>query len=270
MIIEILNLSDLPPNLSTLRIVRFFYNSFPTKLISLTLPGSALSCLEESPLPSSLQSLYIEASYIYPVTADMFGKIALKTLHFLGKGDPVQTTSPVSNLLPPSVEDLRFSDTFKYALEVNMLPPSLTRLQFGHDYNTRIDEKVLPESLTELRFGAMFNEFVALPLNLKILHFGRCFDQPLNDLPQSLQKLVFGEKRRGRQEYMLFEERSCYFNRNLLLPPNLTHLKLGSSFLSTIFNIPSTLKKLCLTYPVQLRVALQKRHYIKKKICCSF
>jgi hypothetical protein len=53
----------------------------------------------------------------------------------------------------------------------------------------------LPTSITELSVGCYFNQPIlvgVLPINLRILNFGVCFNQPLPILPSTLTTLHLG------------------------------------------------------------------------------
>ena len=87
----------------------------------------------------------------------------------------------------------------------------------------------LPNSLTHLTFGQNFNQEVnVLPNSITHLTFGICFNQKVNNLPNSLTHLTFGWK----------------FNQEVNdLPKSLTHLTFNYDFNQKI-DIPFTIKYL--------------------------
>jgi hypothetical protein len=92
------------------------------------------------------------------------------------------------------------------------------------------DSLELPREVRILSFGREFNQNIAqFPKNLEYLEFGDKFNMPIPELPSSLKGLSFGQ---------------C-FNFDLPpLPPNLQYLKLGKSFNKAIIELPSKLKYL--------------------------
>jgi len=74
------------------------------------------------------------------------------------------------------------------------LPHSLTTITFGHDYNQPLDAVSFPLSLKVIIFGNIFNQSldkVSLPFGIQSITFGCNYKKPLNNLPNSVEKLVF-------------------------------------------------------------------------------
>jgi hypothetical protein len=82
----------------------------------------------------------------------------------------------------------------------------------------------LPQTLTKLTFGFSFNKSVDnLPQTLTNLTFGGNFNKPVDNLPCSLTDLTFGD----------------YFNQPVdNLPCSLTDLTFGGNFNQTLDNLP--------------------------------
>lgn len=131
--------------------------------------------------------------------------------------------------LPPSLSRLTFwaDSQFNQPLD---LPQGLLVLKLGQDFNQPL--LALPSSLKQLRLGDAFNQ--ALELSSTCLEYldmwSNCrFDEPLDQLPDSLLTLRTGQK----------------FNQSLdKLPQSLTSLTLGYSFEQPIDCLPATLRVL--------------------------
>ncbi len=119
--------------------------------------------------------------------------------------------------------------------DLNLLPVTVTSLlmDFGHRL---IPGVVFPISLRVLKFGKYFNQPVddiKFPEGLESLQFGMSFNQPVNQLqlPMGLKHLVFGQG---------FNQ-PCH---DLKLPPGLLRLVFGLSFSQIWPSFPESLEHL--------------------------
>ena len=111
--------------------------------------------------------------------------------------------------LPPNLTHLTFGSYFNQ--NVDKLPPNLTHLTFEGRFNQKLN--CLPRNLTHLTFGwifdkdkcpsnltysihnGIFNQDVDnLPQNLTHLTFGNNFNQNINNLPFTIQKIIIHDK----------------------------------------------------------------------------
>ena len=150
-----------------------------------------------------------------------------------------------SNVFFPSkLTHLIFGNMFNRTIN---LPCHLTHLEFGEDFNCEIN---LPPLLTHLIFGIEFNSNVNLPSTLKYLkidsnnkylinnlidgieelHLEFHFRLKLNDLPNSIKKIIFSYD-------------SCYSEELNCLPNSLEYLILNKTYNKKI-NIPKQIKKI--------------------------
>lgn len=150
-------------------------------------------------------------------------------------------------ILPKNLLILEFCVLSKFTLEIHELPPNLKRLHFSVDYNLQNIRCKLPNMLTYLRVGKVDNNDILnnmlpdtletliirnmsnipitrFPPNLKKLSFEGQFNQPLDNLPQSLIKL-----------YMVGSQ----FNHPLPKLPNIKHLILPYIYNKPITDFPS-------------------------------
>lgn len=107
------------------------------------------------------------------------------------------------------------------------LPEGVLGLRLSRTFNNRLS---IPKEIRILSFGRDFNQEIdQLPKTLEYVEFGDRFNMPLPELPSSLKGLLFG---------------NC-FNCDLpSLPPNLLCLKLGKAFNRPIIELPSKLRYL--------------------------
>jgi hypothetical protein len=157
--------------------------------------------------------------------------------------------------LPCSLKHLDFGGSFDQEVDDLRLPESLTVLRFGYDFNQPVEQLRLPSTLTHLGFSVQFNQSVEglqLPSCLRTLEFHRMFKQPVNKLqmPSSLRLLQFLHP----------------LSQPIMLPNQLTHLRLGGGFSKPIecLELPNTLRFLVLDWinqPIsQLRLPLGLTH----------
>lgn len=118
---------------------------------------------------------------------------------------------------PESLMGKLFGDSF---------PPNLTYIQFPDNFNQSLDN-ILPSSLKVLKFGKKFNQSVDfLPNSLVKIKFGENFSRSIGNLPVGIKKLVFHD----------FQFNKPQNNNNL--PPNLQNLQLYIPF-NLIFSLVS-------------------------------
>lgn len=87
----------------------------------------------------------------------------------------------------------------------------------------------LPDTINSISFSYSFNKSInKLPNNLSFLSFGACYNKAIFCLPENLTILSFGD----------------LFNNNLIIPPNLKELYFGLDFNREIISFPKSLKKL--------------------------
>ncbi|KAM9971779.1 hypothetical protein ACTFIW_011762 [Dictyostelium discoideum] len=105
-----------------------------------------------------------------------------------------------NNIFPNSVKKITFGYSFNQAINQYSFSPnssSLTSLEFGESFNQDIQINSLPPSLTCLKFGKNFNcplSLGVLPLsgNLKSISFGLSYNQPIQYIPNGVEKLKIG------------------------------------------------------------------------------
>lgn len=158
--------------------------------------------------------------------------------------------------LPDNITKLDFNDSFNQMLHPKSLPFNLKHLTFGCDFNQLIDRDVLPDGLEYLKFGYNFDKTLraathlqvtanktisklksVVPASVKYMKFGFNFDQSLNGiLPINLERLVLGEK--FTKSYTFLElltnlthlKIHIHSDNNVVIPKNVTHLKIWSHF----------------------------------------
>jgi len=168
---------------------------------------------------------------------------------------------------------------FQWNGSINDLPDNITHLQLPNCYKENIDKfplnlKVLilnpdydkyitlPEQLEEFicpTTACEFNQNIIFPSNIKLLQLGDKYNQPLNNLPNSLETLILSNKKSihpldnlpcNLKTLKLFDA----FNSNIkldYLPINLTYLEIiqfnynnNSKMTINIDNLPSSLQTL--------------------------
>ncbi|EAL61098.1 hypothetical protein DDB_G0292590 [Dictyostelium discoideum AX4] len=176
----------------------------------------------------------------------------------------------IDNQLPNSLKNLKFGLKFdKVLLPMLSLPKNLETLEFGLLYNQKFQPNTFPLSLTSLKFGFNYNQtfpkdVLSLNSNLKILHFGYCWNQPfsssssssssLNILPfESITELKFGKQFYQKIKSNLFRSAVNLKSLDLgdsisqsiaieSLPKSLSSLTIGNTFNEKIESLPVLLK----------------------------
>jgi hypothetical protein len=144
--------------------------------------------------------------------------------------------------LPQNLVHINFGWSFNQVVE---LPPNLVYINFGDKFNQEVN---LPPNLTHLTIGYCFNQKVDLPLDIKYLKIncnnkniidylpdsieelvlGLDFDLELNNLPQSIKKIIFNS-------YTYNKELNC-------LPSNIEYIELPKNYDKEIVKYPNKLK----------------------------
>ncbi len=149
--------------------------------------------------------------------------------------------------LPSTLEHLGLGDNYSHPLgQVLLSCSNLKSLNIGSQYNHALSG-LLPLSLQYLRFA--FDSVFNIPLNLSnltnllVLELGEQFDQDLNNLPDTLEELVFAKRSRFNRKFQSF-------------PPNLLQLVLPDNYSRKLSQLPPRLIKISLgiefTHPIDL------------------
>lgn len=128
------------------------------------------------------------------------------------------------NKLSDSIQTITLGRDFNRSIK--KLPANLGKIEFGYHFNKKI--RKINKNLKEMIFGYSFNRSInsLYDSNLERLSFGCMFNKPLK-LPQSLKILQFGK----------------YFD-NICEYPNLDVLEFGDYFDQDVNNLPISLKTL--------------------------
>ncbi len=158
--------------------------------------------------------------------------------------------------LPSKLEYVSFGEAFGLENNIKDLPDSIKVLIFSNNSNINYDIEKLPKSLEMLKMGTRFNSKINFENceNLKELLFpGLSFyNNPLDNLPESLEKILLGEKYShpidnlppGLKylEFNMWNEEFDFQMENL--PSGLTHLFLGCGFNQNLDYLPAGLEVL--------------------------
>jgi len=193
-------------------------DDLPASLTDLTVDGHNPVLQQDlSRLPSSLQKLTLRGSFNQPLN---HLPATLKVLRF---DQFSEFTQPLDDL-PPALEELHLPAWFNHPLD--RLPQSLRILTFERDGNFNHPLNNLPNSLTELRLGSAFDQpLQRLPLNLTTLDLsggffnGSCFNQPLPLTPSQTQDASYSYPKQLRSLHL-----GHAFDQPLTLPSSLTSL----------------------------------------------
>ena len=131
---------------------------------------------------------------------------------------------------------------------IHMSNPKYIFSHIGSKFNKPIDGLLL-DGLDKIHFGCCFNQTVnSLPNSLTELIFGQNFNQPINNLPIKLFKLELGKFFNNPIDNLPISLRvlkfddSSKFNHPLdNLPNGIKLLKIGYEFNNPIDNLPNTL-----------------------------
>lgn len=109
---------------------------------------------------------------------------------------------------------------------IKKLPSQLEYLKLPNDYDFEIS---LPENLLALFFGKSFNKMIAYPQKIYYIKYGNDFNQPIDNLSQSLEFLILGNS----------------FNQCVdFLSENLKFLNIGCGFNHSINDLPIGIESL--------------------------
>lgn len=143
-------------------------------------------------------------------------------------------------ILTENLTQLHFGISFDQPVN---LPNSLTHLYFGEEFDKSID---LPNGLIYLYFGEEFNQPVQLINNFQLTHltFGYMFNQPIQ-LPNSLTHLELGFEFSQQINLPNITHLKFFCNIPYLLnnlPNSLKKLVLGESFNLALNNLPNSIE----------------------------
>ena len=153
-------------------------------------------------------------------------------LHYNGKLDDIDELNNSTNNL--QIKYLYFTDSYDEYFIMNSFEFTDSFYQIKKLSYSKFNQPIdnLPQTLESLSFGFSFNCTIDnLPQSLRNLSFGNHFNQMVNNLPQTLKKIKF--------DYLF----NCTVDN---LPQTLESLTVGTSFNQTINNLPQSLKKLSL------------------------
>ena len=133
-------------------------------------------------LPDNLVNLHFMKNCEFNIMINKFPE-KLEILRF---GD--NFNNPISTL-PPNLKILEFGDNFNQPINPYIYPKKLFTISFGKNFNNYIDD--LPDNIENIKLGNNFNMDVSnLPLNLKYIEFGECFNKNIVDiLPITIKKV---------------------------------------------------------------------------------
>lgn len=133
-----------------------------------------------------------------------------------------------------------------YNKEIDSLPSSMTNLVFGEKYNKKINNILSNlNALTHLTFGVCFDQKInELPESLTHLTFGHSFNQKVDNLPKMLIELGFSS--------------NCKIKNNI--PENIKKIKIIfndlDEYYSAVDNLPPNIK--------EITIKKNKFRYLKK------
>lgn len=260
---------------------------WPDQITRLDLrPSGYLGPLEN--LPSGLKYLRLTLSYTRQL-------IDLpRTLEVIDLSN-TEYRHPINNFPMENLRELYLSEYFNHPIDVLQNATKLKKLHLGGRFSGSID--TLPVSIEELRIqgGPSFHErndgndigfnrsvdHLKNCTNLRVLELGDVFNSPIDNLPESLEKLVLGDqfwqefpplpnlkslhlRSRNPLEYETMPRNLKILNMSNMqivgpingLPPTLEELWLPFDFRQEGNTFPPTLKKV--TAPRQARFLLDE------------
>lgn len=138
------------------------------------------------------------------------------------------------------VRKIVFNQKSKFNKPISYLPYGINVVIFGDEFNQPICcqkngheyececEPILPSSLKILKFGRNFNQFIGnLPKHLIDISFGDCFNKVFRNLPFSLKTLQFGLH--FNKPFCSYNDRNTY-KHHCIIPSCLNTLILGDDF----------------------------------------
>lgn len=126
--------------------------------------------------------------FIHPIN-----KLPKNLIHFLVGLDSFTkyNRNLKNNTLPLSLTYMKFCFESLFSHSVDFLPDTLTHLELPSNYSQPVNR--LPKSLTHLKLPLIFNEpltFLPDTLTCLVFYYGSVFSQSLDNLPQTLKKIV--------------------------------------------------------------------------------
>lgn len=213
----------------------------PPSLKRLTLSEGFLQPIDTVTWPDGLNELNLDCCY---VSAAGEGRLpaGLKRLRIdLDFHQPIRDVMP---LLPATLEEVAFGNTFNQPLGGVEWPDGLKKVAFGASFNKPIEDDSVrfPPHLEELEFGFRFNQqiaHVAWPASLQYLTFRDHFNQPVAAVcwPEGLKELRFGR---------MFDRPFSSGGEAVRWPTRLCKLALGKNFNQPVhaFCLPPSLAEL--------------------------
>ncbi len=198
--------------------------------------------LNDHVFPFSLNTLIFEKNVL-----GIFSEFSLpmNLVHLELPSNFQQTISP--GFFPPTLKYLHMGYKFYKPLEYGIFPDSLETLLLSYSFNgplhevidedifkEKYDKHYLKETITSrIKSNGRMFYLPILPKNLKVLHFGDCFNTTIlpNDLPNSIEYIKFGFEYNRPFEYRDYENPESLVS---VLPSNLKTLVLGNSFTQLI------------------------------------
>jgi hypothetical protein len=215
----------------------------PDNVISLNIQSNPLTRLIFNPEAKFNQDI----SKMFDITPD--NKPCLTHL-FLGDVFNIKITK-----LPSTLEHFGLGENYSHPLGSILLScPNLKSLSFGFQYN-HVISGLVSQSLQYLRFSfdAKFNQPLKLSNlnNLLVLELGEQFDQDLNNLPESLEELVFAKGSKFNRKFSALPAKLLqlilpdkYSRKLTQLPPRLIKIFLGTEFTHSIDSFPDSLREI--------------------------
>ncbi len=220
--------------------------------------------IEKNDIPNGIEKIVFECEYHKNFEDHLF-PFSLKTLVF--EKNVIGIFSEFS--LPMNLVHLELPPNFQQKILPGFFPPTLKYLHLGHKFSKPIEYGTFPDSLETLIFSYSYNYplhedinedifkekydkhylketitnriksngkifyLPVLPKNLKILHFGDCYNLSIlpNDLPNSIEYIKFGFEYNRPFVYRDYENPENVVS---ILPSNLKTLVLGNSFTQLI------------------------------------
>ncbi len=157
--------------------------------------------------------------------------------------------------LPGTLEHLGLGENYSHPLGLILLScPNLKSLSLGSQYN-HVISGLVPLSLQYLRFSfdAQFNQPLNLSnlTNLLVLELGEQFDQDLDQLPGTLEELIFAKKSQFNRKFQSYPTNLLqlvlpdkYSRKLSQLPPRLQKISLGIEFTHPIDSFPDSLREI--------------------------
>ncbi len=169
-------------------------------------------CIEEGALPDSLKN--VEFYCYYDLQPNIIPKSCNLVIRY---PDPYMryayyNSTYLKAVFPQNCTHYVLEDNV--LLKPNYLPNTVTHLTISNTHQKNIVPNAIPNSVTHIIGYRNIFEVGSLPSNLQSITFDDDFNEPINDMFDTVTELIFGTK----------------FNKEFTCPPNLKHLKFGHCF----------------------------------------